>query len=85
MTKKAIDKKLWIGIGISLFFLILLFRKIDIDKLLAAFRVMDYRYLLPAVTLTFISYYFRAVRWKTAFSIIAQSSVPHSMAAMTGR
>jgi len=64
MSKRAPDNKLWIGIGISLFFLFLLFRKIDFHKLLAAFREMDYRYLLPAVFFTFISYFFRAVRWK---------------------
>ena len=64
MSKVAPDNKLWIGIGISLFFLFLLFRKIDFHKLLAAFREMDYRYLLPAVFFTFISYFFRAVRWK---------------------
>jgi uncharacterized protein (TIRG00374 family) len=58
------DKKLWIGIGISLFFLVLLFRKIDFHKLLTAFREMDYRYLWPAVIITFISYFFRAVRWR---------------------
>ncbi len=58
------DKKLWIGIGISLFFLILLFRKIDFGKLLTALRELDYRYLVPSVLFTFISYYFRAVRWR---------------------
>jgi glycosyltransferase 2 family protein len=64
MSKRAPDKKLWIGIGISLFFLFLLFRKIDFHKLLNAFKEMDYCYLLPAVFFTFVSYFFRAVRWK---------------------
>jgi glycosyltransferase 2 family protein len=64
MSKGTPDKKLWIGIGISLFFLFLLFRKIDFHKLLNAFKEMDYRYLLPAVFFTFVSYFFRAVRWK---------------------
>lgn len=59
-----IDKKLWIGIGISVFFLFLLFRKIDFNKLLAALAEMDYRYLLPALLFTFVSYFFRAVRWQ---------------------
>lgn len=63
MNRKT-DKKLWIGIGISIFFLFLLFREIDFNKLLAAMREMDYRYLFPAVLFTFISYYFRAVRWR---------------------
>ena len=52
MSTRAYDKKLWIGIGISLFFLFLLFRKIDFAKLLTAFKEMDYRYLLPAVLFT---------------------------------
>lgn len=64
VSKRFRDKKLWIGIGISLFFLFLLFRKIDFHKLLTAFREMDYRYLWPAVLFTFVSYFFRAVRWR---------------------
>jgi glycosyltransferase 2 family protein len=63
VTQKP-DKKLLVGIAISAFFLFLLFRKIDFDKLAAAFREMDYRYILPALILTFLSYYLRAVRWK---------------------
>lgn len=58
------DPKLWIGVGISAFFLFLLFRKIDPHELAAAFRSMDWRYLIPAVALTFVSYFVRAVRWK---------------------
>ena len=64
VSERFRNKKLWIGIGISLFFIFLLFRKIDFHKLLAAFREMDYRYLWPAVLFTFISYFFRAVRWR---------------------
>lgn len=63
MTSKP-DKKLWIGIGISIFFLYMLFRKIDFDKLLTALREMDYRYLLLSILFTFVSYFFRAVRWR---------------------
>ena len=58
------DIKLWAGIAVSAFFLFLLFRKIDFDKLAAAFGTMDCRFLLPALILTFVSYYLRAVRWK---------------------
>ena len=59
-----IDRKLWVGIGISLFFLILLFRKIDFNKLLLSLQDMDFRYLWPALIFTFASYFFRAVRWR---------------------
>ena len=64
LFKQKPDLKLCIGIAISAFFLFLLFRKIDFDKLVAAFRELDYRYLPPALLLTFISYFLRAVRWK---------------------
>jgi uncharacterized protein (TIRG00374 family) len=58
------DKRFWIGIGISLFFIFMLFRKIDYAKLWEALREMDYRLLLPVVVLIFVSYYFRALRWR---------------------
>lgn len=64
MLKQKPDMKLWAGIAISAFFLFLLFRKIDFDKLSAAFSAMDYAFLPPALALTFVSYYLRAVRWK---------------------
>jgi glycosyltransferase 2 family protein len=64
LSKHKIDYKLWVGIAISAFFLFLLFRKIDFDKLIAAFRQLDYRYLPPAIALTFVSYFLRAVRWR---------------------
>jgi len=54
----------WLGIGISAFFLFLVFRSIDGTKLLAALRTMDSRFLLPAVAATLLSYYLRAYRWK---------------------
>lgn len=57
------DLKFWIGIGISLFFLGLLLTKIDPAKVVAAFREMDWRYLVPAVACTFASYFVRAIRW----------------------
>ncbi len=64
MLKSKSDRKLWIGIGISAFFLFLLFRKIDFAKLGAALGEMNFRYLWPAILFTFVSYFFRAVRWR---------------------
>lgn len=64
MLNLKTDKKLWIGMGISLFFMILLFRKIDFRLLAAAFREMHYGWVVPAVLLTFVSYFLRAVRWR---------------------
>jgi uncharacterized protein (TIRG00374 family) len=64
MSRSFQDKKLWLGIGISIFFLFLLFRKIDLHKMLNALKEMNYFYLIPAVFSTFTSYFFRAIRWK---------------------
>ncbi|HEY3307342.1 MAG TPA: lysylphosphatidylglycerol synthase transmembrane domain-containing protein [Desulfuromonadaceae bacterium] len=68
------DKKTWFGIGISIFFMLLLLRKIDFDQLAAALKTVDYRYLVPAVLFTFISYFLRAVRWK--YLLIQEKDIP---------
>jgi len=58
-----IDRKLLIGAGISIFFLFMLFRKIDFNQLAQAFKTLHWGYLLLAVAITFVSYTLRAVRW----------------------
>lgn len=59
-------KTVLLGIGavLSLFFLVLLFRKVDIAQLSAALKLLDWRYLALAVFSTFVSYWLRAVRWR---------------------
>jgi len=71
--KKSFDYKFWMGIGVSVFFMGLLLRKIDFQKLAAALQTMDYRFLIPAVLFTFISYFLRAVRWK--FLLIPEKNI----------
>lgn len=73
MHKEKTDKKLLVGIAISVVCLFLLFRKIDFDKMTAAFAALDYRYLLPSLLLTFVSYSFRALRWKFLLSPIKET------------
>jgi len=73
---KKIDLKFWFGIGISLFFLALLFRKIDFGQLLAALCAVDYLYIVFAVLFTFISYLLRAVRWR--YLLISEKTIPIS-------
>lgn len=63
MTLK-IDTKFWIGIGISLFFMALLLRKIDFHQLGTALMTVNVRYILLAILATFASYFMRAVRWR---------------------
>ena len=74
--KKGIDIKFWIGIAISLFFMALLFRKIDFNQLWSALVKVDYRYILLAVVCTFISYFLRAVRWH--YLLIPEKRIPLS-------
>jgi len=73
---KKTDLKFWAGIGISLFFLILLFRKIDFSQLLAALGTVDYLFIVMGVLFTFISYFLRAVRWK--YLLISEKTIPLS-------
>jgi uncharacterized protein (TIRG00374 family) len=76
IVKTRIDIKFWLGIGISLFFMILLFRKIDLHQLVAALRTVDYRFVLLAVLFTFVSYFLRAVRWQ--YLLISEKRIPLS-------
>jgi len=74
--KTRIDLKLWLGVGVSLFFMALLFRKIDFNQLWAALVAVDYRYILLAVVCTFVSYFLRAVRWH--YLLIPEKRIPLS-------
>ncbi len=52
------------GIVISAVFLVLAFRKVDLDQLAAAFRSARYVYLVPAVILSLVNLWIRAYRWR---------------------
>ena len=47
--------KFWVGIGVSVFFMALLLKKIDFRLLGVALRSVDYRFVLLAIALTFVS------------------------------
>jgi uncharacterized protein (TIRG00374 family) len=74
--KSRLDLKFWLGIGVSIFFMALLFRKIDFRQLWSALVAVDYRYILLAVICTFISYFLRAVRWH--YLLIPEKRIPLS-------
>lgn len=74
--KSRFDLKFWLGIGVSVFFMALLFRKIDFNQLWSALVTVDYRYILLAVVCTFISYFLRAVRWH--YLLIPEKRIPFS-------
>jgi uncharacterized protein (TIRG00374 family) len=74
VAAKRPDTKLVLGIGISVICLVLLFRKIELAKVAAAFREMEWAYVVPAVLATFASYFFRSVRWH--FLLLPLKKVP---------
>jgi len=74
--KSRFDLKFWLGIGVSMFFMALLFRKIDFNQLWAALVAVDFRYILLAVVCTFVSYFLRAVRWH--YLLIPEKRIPLS-------
>jgi len=55
----------------------MLFRKIDFAKLVAALFHMDFRYLAPAIALTFASYFFRALRWQVLLMPMKKTHLHH--------
>jgi glycosyltransferase 2 family protein len=75
-VRTKINLKFWFGIAISLFFMALLFRKIDFRSLGIALRSADYRYIFLAICLTFFSYFLRAVRWR--YLLISEKIIPLS-------
>ncbi|MFH1006226.1 MAG: lysylphosphatidylglycerol synthase transmembrane domain-containing protein [Candidatus Latescibacterota bacterium] len=54
--------KLVVGLAVSIFFLYLAFRQIDLHKMAQAFRTVRYSYLLIALLLLFASHWMRARR-----------------------
>ena len=74
--KIKIDLKLWSGIAVSVFFMLLLFRKIDFFQLWTALLRVDYRFIVLAVGGTFVNYLLRAVRWH--YLLIPEKRIPLS-------
>lgn len=56
--------KLVFGIVISLVFMYLAFRKVDMSQMMESFRRADYWYIVPAVLIMFVSYWLRSFRWR---------------------
>jgi uncharacterized protein (TIRG00374 family) len=64
MTPGKHKTKLFIGILISLFFMVLAFHKVDFGQMWTSFKSADYLYLLPVVAVVFLSHFLRAFRWR---------------------
>ena len=58
------SRKIWIGAGISIGFLVLFLVTVDLDRMVDALADADYRYLVPGVVLNLTSVLFRTIRWR---------------------
>ncbi len=54
----------FIGLAITLFFLVLVLTRIQFDKVGEAFSRANYLYLIPAITITMVAYLIRGLRWQ---------------------
>lgn len=72
--KNAFGFRFWVGIAVSGFFMVLLLRKMDFGQLGGALCAVDYRFVLTAVGLTFVSYALRALRWR--YLLICEKRIP---------
>lgn len=61
------SRRFWLGLGISVVSLILVFRGVNVQALTSALRTADYVWLLPAIALLAASLALRAVRWRGLF------------------
>lgn len=64
MAKPSINWKLYLGIALSLLFMYLAFRNVDVAQMAGAFTAANYWYILPVVILIFFSHWLRSVRWR---------------------
>ncbi len=54
----------WLGLGVSILLLLVLFWQVDFDEIREALSGANYIYLAPSIALYFIGVYFRAFRWR---------------------
>ena len=66
--------RLWLGIGVSVVFLVFLLWTVEFNDLVRALKEANYLYLAPAVIIYFIGVYFRAARWRYILSPVCQVS-----------
>ena len=69
-------KKFWIGGAISIILLIFAFHKVNMGEIVQALSKADYFLMIPAVVLTIVGLYLRAVRWRYLLQPVKSIGVP---------
>jgi uncharacterized protein (TIRG00374 family) len=67
--------RLWLGLGASTFFLVILALSVDPEEIATALGQANYIYVVPAIGLYFIAVYFRSVRWQFLLSTLTSLPV----------
>jgi glycosyltransferase 2 family protein len=73
------DKKFWIGVLISVFFLYLAFREENFGQIAAALGKVQYWALIPALVFYFAGVWIRAVRWGVLLSPLRRGIHPYHL------
>jgi uncharacterized protein (TIRG00374 family) len=66
--------RIWLGVVITLVFLVIAFRGQDFNAIRQALRDFNYLYLIPALALLFTGVWFRAVRWRILLKPVVEIS-----------
>ena len=66
--------RLWLGLGVSVCFLLLLAYNINLTEIATSLAEANYLYTAPAVGIYFVAVYFRAIRWR--FLLLPLASLP---------
>ena len=68
------NKRVWLGFLVTLVFLALLLRQVDVSRLWGALLGTNYLFLLPAIPFYFVGVWLRAVRWRHLLAPISPLS-----------
>jgi hypothetical protein len=74
--------KFTLGLFVSLVFLYLAFRSVDLERMAKALREGHYWYLLPATGALFLSHYFRSVRWRFFLAPLQRTDIKSLFSAL---
>ncbi len=58
------SKKKILAFLITIIFLVLIFYKIDLTKLIETFKLFNFKYIIPIAVLYYFTMYLRGIRWK---------------------
>lgn len=66
----------WFGLAVSILFMYLFFRKIDLQEVWGSFRSVNYLYTLPIMLVNIFCIWLRAVRWRTLLRPVKKVGLP---------